>query len=747
YELDALLLDGNDVTSDVSDGQYTVQSVKRNRTLRATFRLKRYTVVATASAGGSVSPERATVEHGSSQTFTFSPSEGYQLAEVTVDGVPVIVENGSYTLSAVTGPRTVAATFSKQVFRVTATSAGNGTISPAFAEVEYGGSAQFTLTPNTGFVVDRVELDGVAGGAVGNVFTVSDVRSDRSVVAYFAGAQFTVTPSVSGSHGTISPDVPQSASYNGSVAFVFVPDPGWEVDQVLVSGHAVAPDGNSYTVNSITGDSTISVSFKQSVYTVTPHVLNPEGGSVSPSSAVQKTYGQSQAFAFTPNTGYKVKSVLVGDAEVCSGPSCTSWTVENISSNVDVYVEFELLRYAISVSVGAHGSMDPNVASIEVAHGQSQTFSWTPDQDYELDVLTVDGSPVVPQGSSYTFSNVTSAHSIAVTFRSAKFTIAASRSGQGVSISPSGETDVLRGASQTFSFQPTEAIYRVSDLLIDGVSNRDSVAAGHYTFVNVQAAHTIEVVGEEIPLYSLSISAVPAEGGSAEFANGATSVREGAGVSFSWTPETHWTLDYVTVNGARLQNPSSPHAIQNVAANQTVVVHFRRSHYVISASATGSGTITPPGEVLVAAGGSQSFSFTPSGDEYRLDQVLVNGQNVPAAVSAGSYTFSNVSADATIEARFAPRPKHTVTMTPDYVRGNSGTSSEPKGSITNCSGSSYEYQVLDGATACVVVTPRGGSQIDSLFVNGVAVAAAAGKTSAYTHTMTNVTEDKAVRAV
>ena len=50
-------------------------------------------------------------------------------------------------------------------------------------------------------------------------------------------------------------------------------------------------------------------------------------------------------------------------------------------------------------------------------------------------------------------------------------------------------------------------------------------------------------------------------------------------------------------------------------------------------------------------GGSQTFTITPNAG-YRINQVLVQGVNDPAAVTSGTYTFTNVQANRTIAASF-----------------------------------------------------------------------------------------------
>ena len=111
--------------------------------------------------------------------------------------------------------------------------------------------------------------------------------------------------------------------------------------------------------------------------------------------------------------------------------------------------------------------------------------------------MTVDG---VSQGaiSSYTFSNVTAAHTISATFAVRTYTITAS-AGTGGTISPSGSVCVNHGASQTFTIAANTG-YTISSVTVDGVSQG---AIGSYTS-NVTAAHTISATFSAVSSYTFS---------------------------------------------------------------------------------------------------------------------------------------------------------------------------------------------------------------------------------------------------
>ena len=70
--------------------------------------------------------------------------------------------------------------------------------------------------------------------------------------------------------------------------------------------------------------------------------------------------------------------------------------------------------------------------------------------------------------------------------------------------------------------------------------------------------------------------------------------------------------------------------------------------YTITATAGANGSIAPSGSVSVAEGAGQTFTFTPNSG-FEVDTVTVDGTAVPAAAS---YTFTNVTANHTINVTF-----------------------------------------------------------------------------------------------
>jgi hypothetical protein len=89
---------------------------------------------------------------------------------------------------------------------------------------------------------------------------------------------------------------------------------------------------------------------------------------------------------------------------------------------------------------------------------------------------------------------------------------------------------------------------------------------------------------------------------------------------------------------------------------------FEATKHTITATAGEHGTISPSGVLEIVEGGSQKFTFIPKMC-YEIDEVKIDGTNNPNAVTAGSYTFTNIEGDHTIEVTFkAITTTYTVTV-------------------------------------------------------------------------------------
>ena len=199
-----------------------------------------YTIAASATTGGSISPVgTVSVNQGDDKTFTITPDTGYAIADVVVDGVSQGAVS-SYTFSSVTVNHTITASFSPvPTYTITASAGNNGSIAPSGDVVVNEHDDQgFTITPDLGYSIDEVLVDGVPVGAV-STYTFSNVTADHTIEASFVeGGAYTII-AVAGNGGSISPSGGITVTAGGNQTFTITPDAGKSVLDVEVDGVSV----------------------------------------------------------------------------------------------------------------------------------------------------------------------------------------------------------------------------------------------------------------------------------------------------------------------------------------------------------------------------------------------------------------------------------------------------------------------------------------------------------------------------
>jgi len=93
----------------LSGSTFTTGPITAPCSVTASFRLKKYTVSIASFTGGSVTPASAVVEHGSTTTFTLTPSANFSLIEAK--GCGGTLNGNVFTTGAITGACTVEPTF------------------------------------------------------------------------------------------------------------------------------------------------------------------------------------------------------------------------------------------------------------------------------------------------------------------------------------------------------------------------------------------------------------------------------------------------------------------------------------------------------------------------------------------------------------------------------------------------------------------------------------------------------------
>jgi len=591
----------------------------------------------------------------------------------------------------------------------------DGTISPSgHVQVANGSNQTFTITPDPGYFISKVIIDGVP--LIGHPvfitgeYTFYNVTENHSIEVSFSnnptihiicgengyvhGSSVWVgPPGQINIWGEIFPPGDIKQVWAGEhVHMNFYANPGYMIDDVKDDGVSIGAVFN-HNIYNVQTNKIVEVSFKQRPTVTIVSSVSADGGTISPLGTTYVSIGDSQSYTITPAPNRKIHSIEIDGQLIYGDPAYVigEYTFNNVTENHTIHVIFSSAPpWLMSLEIIGNGAVETwdtvytvhqmMTASInypiwQIPPGTPVTayMNFLPGSGATIQSVIIDGmllSTTPP--NPITFPNVTSNHAVKVVFSGGSQQNPKIKAGVnnslGGSITPSGTFQIPFGSNQVFNIV-TNPGYVIQKVEIDGHSDtfealqafNQITSTGVYAFNNVVTDRVIGIVFEQVSSGYYVITAGHGVGGSISPMQN-TVIAGGSSQVFTITPDIGFQRDTVLVNG--INNPgavtSGQYQFTNVQSNQTIHATFKSTsgNYVIISSASAGGTISPLGNTNVAAGGSQVYTIAPlvTNPPTSISSVLIDGVYSPDALSSavtnGNYTFSNVQANRTIHVNF-----------------------------------------------------------------------------------------------
>lgn len=172
-----------------------------------------------------------------------------------------------------------------------------------------------------------------------NYKTITDIDIEVNVKD-----MFDVITSVDGGNGTITPS--KIGVVEGTkVEITFTPNTGYMIDKVLVNTVETTVTGNKIELT-VNEEKEVEVSYKKIPFTVT--VKDVDGATITPNGVVAVSYGETQEFTITANSGYKLVKVLVDGTDKTADMVGDTLKLTNITSNINLEVVVEKIVYEVT---------------------------------------------------------------------------------------------------------------------------------------------------------------------------------------------------------------------------------------------------------------------------------------------------------------------------------------------------------------------------------------------------------------
>ncbi len=448
------------------------------------------------------------------------PNIGYSIYGVEINGVFQELDSDTVTVPVVVGKTiTVRPVFRGNVVFNIEQSAG-GKISPeGTVYVGTGKYLDVIATPDSGYICTGIYINDVGLDVVkeGNSYKGSfkaPREKEYTVYATFEPVTTHTVNLIKNEGGRVIPFDEEGKAYvfsGENAQFQVIPDEGYGIKNITVSGKAVqwSADG-IFTLENVNSDFEIVVEFVQ-MESIPVSITITGKGFITPA---EKAYANTTlVLDIKPDEGYELVSLTVneiptaqskdGKLEIIVTEEIIATGKLEIKALFDVVAKKHIIRAIVQNSIGgtitAEGYIIESMRT-EVRDGGSITFTFTPDMNYIIDKVKVDGIEVtLSEENKFTLSNVTDTHRIIAYFvpdlaGGEDFFKITVNAGKGGSVEPSSEQLVKPGQSITFTFIPDKN-YQVDYILVDG--EKQTVEDNKYTIENVIANRSLEVFFKE----------------------------------------------------------------------------------------------------------------------------------------------------------------------------------------------------------------------------------------------------------
>lgn len=209
YVIETLTVDSNEIDDAKGQEKYdlsnvsTLKNVKEKHSVSVSFYRPTYEITINYNKNGTVKDNsdnpvsnggKIILKQGDEAGFTAVAETNYHIAKVEIDKNVNDKFNNATTKYSKTfddnKAHSVTITFAINTFNVTVNSGENGTATASPATVDYNGSTDITITPDKGYDIETVKVNGLAVDNLaetenGYKYTISKITSDVTVEANF----------------------------------------------------------------------------------------------------------------------------------------------------------------------------------------------------------------------------------------------------------------------------------------------------------------------------------------------------------------------------------------------------------------------------------------------------------------------------------------------------------------------------------------------------------------------------------
>jgi len=530
-----------------------------------TQEVPKYTIQLTSGEFGSISPSGTIItEKGKNLSVEITPEKNYRINRMTCDGKAISSDKSLYVFENIQDDHYLAVSFEKALFKLISHSGDHGKIIPdGEIIVEKGSSQAFMITPDQGYSVDQFLFDMKPVSWTGNPFVISDIDQGHQIFVTFTRS-YTITTTTD-ANGQIVPAGKVMVAEGNQQQFQFIPNKGYDIDQILVDGVPVDVYQQSLTLYNVQKTYDIKVFFKKVYFTI--ESISGQHGKIVPEGLLTVDKNDQKRFTILPDEGFEIEKLLVDGMTV---RQAEAYTFTNITKNHSIAASFQPKQFIVHSESGPHGLVEPQ-GDIAVDWGEKLIMIVEPDSNFAVDQVFLDNQPVMlTAGYYYTLTDIHANHDFSVTFKRVH-EIVSIVSGKGQT-DPSGIVFVEQNHDQSFELIPDNG-YKLEKLQVDDAFV--TIEDLSYAFESVSQDHQLITTFAPIPV---KITATSGANGKIS-PSGIVTLDMFSKATFFLNADPGFEVATLTVDGNKVPYTKNSYIIPSVDRTHKVEVDFKLFNY------------------------------------------------------------------------------------------------------------------------------------------------------------------------
>lgn len=369
-------------------------------------------------------------------------------------------------------------------------------------------------------------------------------------------------------HAHVEADKTQ-AEVNETITFTITTDEDYHVSSFKVNGSDVTITGNKATAKMVENGLTVTIAVEANTHDVTIH--SSENGTV----VADKTtaiVGDKVTFTITPNDDFELDTFKVNGEQ--KEVTNNTYEATMVKEGLTVDATFKAIKHTVTINKNAGGTVTAD--KLEAVTGEDVTLTITPDTNYHLSALYVNGNAVsVGESGTVVVKMVKTGLIVSGVFAKKRAPITVTDT-KGGTIYATPRTDAAIGEEVEIEVYPDDG-YELGKLLVNG--EEVLVEDGYAVVEMVEGGLTITATWKEL---AKAITIAPCTNGTVTANKEKAAI--GESVTFTISPAEGYHLESFKVNGAEVEVTGNSYVTNMTEAGLSIEATFSDTYRVASIS-------------------------------------------------------------------------------------------------------------------------------------------------------------------